>query len=413
LAEFVPRSQQDITDALLQYAASDPDVEAGLTPTDLNVGSLERAHTESLALLLEESDLMVALAIQDAISESCYRAFGFSLLPPQKAIGGVVMSTFTVHGSDIVLPLGLQVIGPSGVIFETTAASSIPTGDLVSPTIPIRALTAGVAGNVAQDSITKLVAPVAGIDMLTNPSRTGGGTDTETTDARAVRFSAWLRTLPRGTKEALEFAALSATALVQDARSVEPFMLSPAPSGIPFAGLVWLFVDDGTDSPTLDAGVVLEVRNLVEGFVDGSGTPVPGYKAAGSKVEIRKVPRIPIYLRANLTLRPGGVSRWTAIKAALTAAAGQYFDRLRIAEKVSYQNLVTFLTDADADIAEVDLVFWKGASVPGYNDLLSAEDIAFYDPSDPGTVGSRGYMFEGSAPGPGSTSVTYPEWILG
>jgi len=414
LSPFVPRSQQEITDALLALQSSDPVVQAGLLPTDLNEGSLERAHIEAQALLLEESDQRFAQALVAGISESCYRAFGFSLLPPKKAIGGVVFSTFVPSVAGITIPIGAQVIGPSGVIFETTAAGSIGVGEMDSDPVPIRCLTAGTSGNVAQESITKLVSPIAGIDMVVNPSRTAGGATTESSDARAVRFAAFLRTLVRGTKEALAFAALSASAQVRDARAIEPFLLDPRPEGVPFSGLVWLFVDDGTDSPTLDPGVASEVTNLVEGFVDGSSIPVPGYKAAGTKVEVRKVVLTPVYCRATITLRPGGVARWTEIQAALSTAAGEYFERLRIGEKSSYQNLITFLSAADAEISEVDLAFWVDAlNPPFYSSPLSAEDLTFYNPADPSTVGARGMLFQGAGLGPSGSAVTYPEWRLG
>jgi hypothetical protein len=410
---FTPRSQQAISSALLAFAASDPDVSAGLLPTDLNVGAIDRAHVESIALLLEESDQRFAREVVVAISESCFQAFGFGFLPPQRAIGGVAFGAFVAPVADLNIPIGAQLLGPSGLVFETTAAGVIPAGQLASAAIPIRCTTAGVVGNVAQDSITRLVAPIAGVDTCTNPARTVGGADTETADARAVRFAAFLRTLVRGTKEALEFAALSASPQVRDARTVEPFMLDPRPAGVPFSGLVWLFVDDGTDSVALDPGVASEVTKLVEGYVDGTGLPIPGFKGAGTKVEVKKVPRAQVCVRASVSLRPGGASRWTEIQAALSTAAGLYFDRLRVGEKASYQGLVTFLSLADSDISEVDLVFWKtGGTAPAYDAPIMASDITFYDPATPDSVGARGVLFSGSGLGPSGAPVSYPEWRL-
>lgn len=410
---FIPRSQQDISSAILAFVASDPDVAAGLLPTDLNVGSIERAHVESIALLLEESDQRVARAVLQAISESCFQAFGFSFLPPQKAIGGEVFGAFVAPVADLPIPMGTQILGPSGLIFETTAAGAILAGQLSSASIPIQCTTPGVVGNVAQDSISRLVAPIAGVDTCTNPSRTVGGSDTETADARAVRFAAFLRTLVRGTKEALEFAALSASTQVRDARTVEPFLLNPRPVGVPFSGLVWLFVDDGTDSVALDPGVFATVTNLVEGYVDGTGLPIPGFKGAGTKVEVKKVPRVQVCIRGTISVRPGGASRWTEIQANLTTAAALYFDRLRVGEKASYQTLVTFLSLADPDIAECDLVFWKSTdAAPAYDAPIMASDVVFYDPSNPDTVGARGVLFSGSGFGPSSAPVSYPEWRL-
>jgi hypothetical protein len=249
--------------------------------------------------------------------------------------------------------------------------------------------------------------------MVTNSSRTMGGADTESADARGVRFAAFLRTLVRGTKEALEFAALSASNGVWDARTVEPFMMDPRPDGVPYSGLVWLFVDDGSDAILLDVGVVSEVTKLVEGYVDQTGLPVPGYKGAGTRVELKKVPRTKVLVRGTVSLRPGGGARWSEIQTALSNAAASYFDRLRIGEKASYQTLVSFLTDADPDISECDLVFWKYTDTPvAYDASLSASDLTFYSPSVPLSVGARGVLFSGTAMGPLGSPVTYPEWRL-
>jgi len=383
-----------------------------MLPSDLNVGALNRADIESLALLMEESDQRVALGILSAISESCYRAFGFDPLPPQSAVGGLIFSAYIAPDADIDIPVGTQVLGPGGVIFQVTTLGTIPTGELTSETVPVQALTPGTAGNVAADTITRMVTPIVGVDMVTNPAKTLGGSDTETDDARATRFAAFLRTLVRGTKEALEFAALSASTSVADARAIEPFLLDPRPTGVPYAGLVWLFADDGTDSPDLDPGVEDVIYKLVNGYVDGSGIQVPGHKAAGVRVEIYKATRTQVCIRADVTLKGGGVARWADIKDILTATAADFFDRLRIGEKLSYQNLVTYLSGCDADLDEVDLCIWKnGDDVPAYTAALSAEDLVFYDAVSSTTVGARGTLKVGLAPGV-SGNVIYPEWRL-
>jgi hypothetical protein len=408
MSDFVPRSQTEITTALLAFANSDPDVQAALLPTDLAVGSLERAHIESLALLLEETDQRFAMAIVSAISESCYQAFGFSLLPPQQAVGSVIFSSYSPAASDISIPEGVQVISSTGAVFSTTADAVLQEGLLTTAPVPIKAVVAGVSGNVPASSINRMITPISGIDMVLNSSNTLGGSATETSDARASRFAVYLKTLVRGTKEALEFAALSASPAVVDARAIEPFLLVPKPSGVPDAGLVWLFVDDGTDNTDLDPGVETAVTQWVEGYIDGTGRVVTGYKSAGVVVTDVKVPRILVYVRASVSVLPQGVARWTDIKAALTAAAVNYFNGLRIGEKASYQNLVSALSASDSDISEVDMAFWKaGMAIPGYNDPLSAEDLVFQDPDNLPTIGARGSFFQGV-----SLSVTYPEWIL-
>ena len=412
MAEFIPRTQDDLTTALLSYAASDPDIANALDlPTDLNVGSLERAHVEAFALVMEENDQRFAAGLLDCIQNSTLAAFGFGFLPAKNALGGEIFGRIVADATEITIPLGTQLLGPSGVVFKTTAVGTILANELLSAEVPITALLSGVSGNVPAGTIVTPISPIVGVDIMSNPAKTSGGDDIESSDARASRFSSYLKTLVRGTKEALEFAALS-VAGVYDSRAVEPYLLKPdPPAGTPAAGIVWLYADDGTDNPTLSSGVYQGINDLVFGYIDDSGLPVPGYKAAGINVSIKKTARVPVYLRAKVGIKPSGVARWADIQDALTAASGEYFDRLRIGASVSYQNLVAYLTAADPDIAEVLLWMWADPdSVPPYDYPIDPDPISFYVSSSPDSAGARGILATGQI---SSSGPIYPEWLMG
>lgn len=412
-SDFVPRDQTSLAAAILAYIAADPQISAYLQPTDYAVGSLERSEVEAQALLLEEQDQRFVAAVKAAISDSCYNAFGFQKLGPTPAVGGVVMSAFVAPVANVSIPQGTNIQGPNGVMFATTAAGTLLAGQTTTAAIPVQASVPGAAGNVGAGTLIRMVTPISGIDMVTNPTATIGGADGETDDARAIRFAAFLAALPRGTKEALEFAALSASTAVVDSRAIEPFLLTPVPAGVPFAGLVWLFVDDGTSSSTLDPGVAAAINQLVNGYVDGGGNKIPGYKAAGIVVTLEKAVHVPVAMRCTVRLGPSGLARWTAIQAALTAAAVDYFSKLRIGAKASYQNLVTVLTNADPDVDEVDLQFWMDGVTPPplYGSAISGDDLFFYNVSVPLSIGSRGTLLQGT--GTGVTGpTTYPEFVL-
>ena len=409
---FVPRTQAEYSTALLAFTASDADVIANMNPTDLQVGSLERAEVESLALLLEENDQRIAIAIMEAISESCFTAFGFSLLPPQSAVGAIVASTNTVKLVDITIPSGWQVLAGNGLTYQTSASGVIAAGDLSSASIPVICKTTGAAGNAPAYTLTIPISPIQGVDSVVNPAACVGGADTETEDARALRFAAFIKTLQRGTKAALEFAALSANISVVAAKAIEPFFLDPLPPGVPFAGLVWLYYDDGTGTalpvpPTGDP-IYLAIRQLVDGYTDASGNQVPGFRAAGVRVDIFKVAYTPICVRGDIRLTSDGLGRWVDVQAKLLTAAQTYFSQLQIGDPVSYQNLVTALTDCDGDILQVNLYIWEnGDSIPPYGSTMSGDPIPLDSPT-----GLRGTLLQGSAPGPSSTTVTYPEWRI-
>lgn len=405
---FTPRNMQDITTAMVAYLAAHPELGAGVLPTDLSVGSLERAQLEALGVVMEEYDQRVSDAIKSAIPESCFQAFGFAKLSSVQATGSVVCSSYVLAPYAISIPVGTIFQGPNGTLFKSTAAGSIASGASTSAPIPVQAQVSGPNGNVAENTITRLVTPINYVDLVTNPYATAGGADSETDDARALRFQAFIKTLARGTKEALEYAALSVPSQrVQEARAVEPFMLSPVPSGVPFAGRVWLFIDDGTSDSALASDLSTEIGNNVNGYVS-NGVKIAGYKAAGIIVDIMKsLPKL-VRVRGSVKIADGAIARWADIQAKMTAAVVNYFASLRIAEAASYQNLVTAVRTCDPDLRDVTLVYWfDSADTPDYGAEIVAANLNPYDPSLPLTVGARLRAVQGTV-----NSVSYPEWIL-
>lgn len=403
---FTPRNMQDLTSAMVAYLAAHPDLGDGVLPSDLAVGSLERTHLEALAVVMEEYDQRVADAIQVSIPESCYQAFGFEKLGATQAVGSVICSSYTPVPYTIAIPTGTLFQGPNGTLFVSTEDASIPSGLTTSDQIPVKAKVAGVAGNVSENSITRIATPILYVDLVTNPNATTSGSDQEGDAARSLRFQAFIRTLSRGTKEALEFAAMSVTG-VTDARAVEPFLLDPKPTGVPFAGVVWLFVDDGTSSSTLPTNIASAVGNYVNGY-NLNGTSIPGYKSAGVVVDILKANPKLVRVRGSVKLAAGAIARWTDIKANMSQAVVDYFDGLRIAEAASYQNLVTAVRTSDPDLRDVTLAYWfDGDTVPDYGAAIQADNLSPYNPSLPLSVGSRLRAMQSTA-----NDVTYPEWIL-
>lgn len=417
MAGFDIRRFEQLTLDMISWLQANPDAADGVLPSDLTVGSLERGHLEAVALMLEELDVRTASAIKWAVAESAFAAFGFARLPAQPAAGGVVFQAVVAPGTAILIPLGTKLVATDGQQFVTTAAGSLGVGSLVSGVVPVVAAKIGSAGNLAVGAVNQLAYPIAGVDAVQNPNALSGGAEEEGDDGRRNRFQRFMQTLQRGTADAIEFAATSLAALtlgrVVSARVVEPFALASPPSGTPYAGLVWLVVDDGTGSGILDPTVLDVVHKAVFGYIDSGGRKVPGWKAAGIRVVI--VPVVPVYtkVRASVRITLFGKSRWDAIQNALTTAMRGYFAGLQVGDPVSYQNLVVALSLADPDVLEVNLAIWRrDLAAPAYNAPLYAEDV------DPVAVGnaygsstSRALPLVGSAID-GGAAVTYPEWIM-
>ena len=117
------------------------------------------------------------------------------------------------------IPAGTVCMTAGLVRFETAEAAVLPAGELWVD-VPVQALTAGTAGNVAAGAIlTMAVAPV-GIVQCTNPAPCTGGADTETDEGLRQRVLDTFRRLPNGAnaafyeQEALSFDQVAAAAVV-------------------------------------------------------------------------------------------------------------------------------------------------------------------------------------------------------
>lgn len=413
MPSFIIRRWEQITADMVAWILSNPDLAPEVTPTDLHVGSLERGHLEAVALMLEEYDVRTSAAIKWAVPESAFLAFGFSLLPARPASGGVVFQSVVPPLVDVVISTGTKLIGSDGQQFVTTSDGTIAAGTLASAEVPVSAVTPGVAGNVGPGVINQVAYPIAGVDAVQNPNALVGGAAVEGDDARRDRFQRFIRTLQRGTADALEFAAMS-TGLLVSARAVEPFLLANPPAGTPYAGLVWLVLDDGSGSPTLGGSLVTAVTDAINGYTDPlTGRRVSGWRAAGVRVVLIPVVQVPVKVRASVRVTAFGHSRWTAIQANLTGAMAAYFATLPIGAPVSYQSLVVALSKADTDVIEVNLAIWRGdLTAPDYSAPLSAEDVIPVAVGNPYSEASARAVPMVGTTTDGGAAVTYPEWIL-
>lgn len=142
----------------------------------------------------------------------------------------------------IPIPQGSIVRVPSGgPEYQTTVAGAILDGFSDSGSIPIEALVPGSEGNVDANTITQFDA-ITGIETGTNPLPAIGGQDEETDAQLRTRIKEYVRSLPRGTPDALKFAVLDAFDVTQGRiTSAELVELDGAD-----LGKVLIYVDDGT-----------------------------------------------------------------------------------------------------------------------------------------------------------------------
>jgi uncharacterized phage protein gp47/JayE len=218
---------------IAQLRLLDPSISA-------EVGTPERKIVDTVAQSLYENQidldaLSAGLDIDSKYGDQLDRflsIFGFARQKATFATGFVTFSRVTPANVDVRVAANTQVAAPiladaaegdqGNVFFFTLFDATIPAGS-TAVIVPVRAVTAGVLGNVAANRITIPggVNTIFGVTGITNETPTSGGTDSETDEEYKVRFKNTVFRNLAGTQD--QYMALSiATAYSTRANVVGP-----------------------------------------------------------------------------------------------------------------------------------------------------------------------------------------------
>lgn len=95
----------------------------------------------------------------------------------------------------LVVPIGMQLVGANGVLFETTVEATLGSQETE---IPVRAIDAGVEGNFDAGISMQVVAPMANMDGTVTVVSLTGGADEEDDDDLRLRVLERIRNPPMG-----------------------------------------------------------------------------------------------------------------------------------------------------------------------------------------------------------------------
>lgn len=162
----------------------------------------------------------------------------------QKAEGIVRFSLEEPAREERVVSKGTVCMTAGLIRFETMQRGVIAPGSLWVE-IPVRAINAGTAGNVAAGTITGLTVAPMGVAACTNPEACVGGGDQESDEALRARVLETYRRMPNGAngafyqQEALSFEEVAAAAVVARPRGVGTVdVVVTSPGGLPDRNLL-------------------------------------------------------------------------------------------------------------------------------------------------------------------------------
>lgn len=242
-------------------------------------------------------------------------------------------------------------------IFAADADTEIPPGGVA--VVPVTAVEAGAAGNVAADQVIVQVVPVPEITAVTNPDPMADGLDEETDEALLERYYQRVRNPSSGgniadyERWALEVAGVGGVAVV------------PLEDG---PGTVTVAIVD-LDLLPADAGKVAEVQEYIDPAAAGLGE---GKAPIGAAVTVEAATAVPIAIDADLTVLPGYVEADVRLDAEASIEA--YLASLTFTDDndVRIARVITAILDTAGvqDVANVEL---NGA---GANIAIGVKEVA-------------------------------------
>lgn len=316
--------------------------------TDFNEGSIVRTIVEAPASEIDELYQQMFNGLKEAIPAATYYSFDFDALPALPATG-LVRVAIASNTADVLISAGTTVSYQNGdVDYTVNQDVTIAAGNTFADVL-VTATTAGAAGNVPAGTQFTLAPAPAGFVSATNLSPWANGTDAETEDDRKVRFRAFVQSLNRGTVAALEYglkttsltdASGNVTERVVSASIVEPWKdIDP---NMPIS-LVECYIHNGVGSTS--SALVNRAREVIYGYYDTNGKAVPGWKAAGVKVEVYAATEHDVDVVGVLTTTPG-YDKPTLIAQA-TEAVYAYIQGLDIGAPAILSEIIALIMDIE------------------------------------------------------------------
>jgi uncharacterized phage protein gp47/JayE len=319
MATFQLKSFTSIVAAMLNHVR-------GTAPelTDFNVGAVNRVMLEAPATEIDEAYQQIFNGLRAAIPVATYQSFNFGRLPAAPTTG-VLHVVLGVSAVDVTIPAGQVFSTPgSSLTYLSQAAVTIIAGASAAD-VSVVASGPGSLGNLPAGQAFAATPAIANFVSATNVLLLNDGRDLESDDERKQRFTSYIQTIQRGTDAALIYGARtcalfnSAGVEVERVRAVgliEPYL---ADNTQPISW-IQIYVHNGVGATSSD--LVALVDKVLRGYTDpATGAKIPGWKAAGTKLDTAAAAEVKVNLTGALTVSPGYVAADLATAADSAAEA--------------------------------------------------------------------------------------------
>ncbi|MBD3399457.1 MAG: hypothetical protein GF399_03900 [Candidatus Coatesbacteria bacterium] len=322
-----------LTRIIEYYRARCPQLD-DYTPGEVMLGLAEGDRDVAADLLYQAEKQLNRCMIDTAKGDDLdvlLTGYGFSRPAPAKAHGVVTISTpslssDTIVGTTITIPKGTKLgLGSfnytSNVVFETDYDVDYTYGDTSTTDVDITAVEPGSRGNVNANTITRILNNESWAVKVTNPSPTSGGHDDWSDSEYRRLFRAWLASMGKTTKTAVEGRALLVPG-VYNAQLAEN-VTSNEETVTELKGNNVLFIWNGTDQ-TADEALEIRVREVL----------VDDYRGIGTTLTVKHATPVAVDLTIErLTIKQGYSNN--KIKNDVSVALQRYIRSLAPSQNVS------------------------------------------------------------------------------
>ncbi|MDA8248790.1 MAG: baseplate J/gp47 family protein [Rhodospirillales bacterium] len=354
-----------------QSAANMLALMAGLSGvvTDYNEGSQVRTLAESLASVVEAQGVSAQASTLQSMVYGAMTMFGVTASSGSAASGTVTFATsFPVSSAPaapqaIAIPAGTLVSTSGGVMFATTAATTLTSG-ATGVSVGVLATVTGAIGNVPVSGITGTPLSNLGYPLyVANGAPTSGGAAPASLSQTLALFTAKAASLGLASPVAIANAVIGVLAsgsseTVQKAAVYESWLAAGTGAGSGTAGFT-VFVDNGTG--TASSGLLAAVQTYITGSAAGGQS---GYRPAGVPFAVSAV--TPVYASVGATgvLTPGFLTA-NAVTGAASSIVQSYFTALGIGD--GQGSNAAQQAQIAADVANAGLGAWQSLTVGLYN----------------------------------------------
>lgn len=319
--------------------------------TDFNIGSASRTLTEAIAVQFEEFYFSMKQNVLWAIENAVYDSFGFELKSAQTAKGWVTVNFVEPLPSPVIFPQGTVFCtsGLYGYIYYESLEETYAEQGSVSIMIQVQCKTEGTTGNIPAKAISTIVTTNSIIKEVYNEAAFTNGVNEETSTERKKRFQHYIKTLARGTADAIVYGGLEvegvAGAWVDDS----------------YIGYVKLYAhdSDGELPWTLQQAILKNLEN---------------YRSGGIEVEV-----LPIVKRTfdiSITIMLHNDYSTETYEELIGALVTQYLNEYTVASNFYVADIIHAIKDAYEDIV-INITMGEEVedTVIAQNELLRAGEV--------------------------------------